>query len=148
MRTSLSDAFPGLSHLLAALFVNCGDFRRSGGQASTRSESGGLEGRWKGEWRSETNGHGGELKCVITGAGSNRCRASFRAVYWSVLRACYTVELTFERRGGGYRFKGESNLGRLAGGVYSYEGEVTGDDFLSDYRCRYDHGTFRMKRVA
>ena len=148
MRLSILDTVRSLSHLFAALFVNCGDFRHLWEGSSIQSELGGLEGRWMGEWRSETNGHSGELKCVITGARSNRCRASFRAVYWSALRACYTVELTFEEQSGGNRFKGESDLGRLAGGVYTYEGEVTGDDFLSSYRCRYDHGTFCMKRVA
>jgi hypothetical protein len=33
----------------------------------------------------------------------------------------------------------------LAGGIYEYEGELNQVRFECTYRCKYDHGTFRLK---
>jgi hypothetical protein len=43
-------------------------------------------------------------------------------------------------------FHGSENLGVLAGGVYTYEGNATATSFFSTYKSKYDHGTFEMKR--
>ena len=43
-------------------------------------------------------------------------------------------------------FKGQANLHWWAGGVYTYEGRADGTNFVSMYRCKYDHGTFQMDR--
>jgi hypothetical protein len=106
-----------------------------------------IAGRWEGEWRSNKNNHHGRLRCVIHGFGNGAYAAHFKATYWKVLRFSYVVGLQGERTNNVFRFHSEVDLGKLAGGVYEYEGTVTPVRFSSTYRSRYDHGTFEMKRV-
>jgi hypothetical protein len=61
--------------------------------------------------------------------------------------ASYTVPLSVEPQDSGSRFRGEADLGWLAGGVYRYEGHATATNFFSTYECKYDGGTFRMTRL-
>ena len=58
----------------------------------------------------------------------------------------YTVGLKTEPTEAGCKFRGEANLGALAGGVYRYEGQADATNFFSTYSCKYDHGTFQMRR--
>lgn len=41
--------------------------------------------------------------------------------------------------------KGEADLGMLAGGIYTYEGQLNSERFECTYRCKYDHETFHLK---
>lgn len=95
---------------------------------------------------SDVNGHTGKLRCLLSAEDDNRYRAHFRATYWKVFRFGYAVSLQFEQRDGGWRFTGEEDLGKLAGGVYRYEGQATPTNFFSTYRSKHDHGTFQMER--
>ncbi len=141
---------PGLirsvSHALAALFSSSANFHRewkhyrSGG-----SPPRGIEGRWLGEWISQVNGHHGELKGIVTKADAGKYKACFHATYSRFLRVCYEVDLKGREENGRVELEGESDLGQLAGGVYQYTGEATPAEFNCQYRCKYDHGTFRMK---
>lgn len=107
-----------------------------------------MEGRWDGSWRSDSNGHHGSLRCVIQRGDDQAYRARFRARYAGLLSFGYTVSLTATNDAPGHwRFRGEADLGRLAGGVYQYEGEVREDAFKSSYRSSGDHGVFEMNRV-
>lgn len=105
-----------------------------------------IEGRWEGKWLSDVNGHTGRLRCLLSPEGDSRYQARFRATYWKVFRFSYTVPLQFEQRDGLWHFTGEEDLGKLAGGIYSYEGRATPTDFFSTYRSKYDHGIFQMER--
>lgn len=96
---------------------------------------------------SEQNGHRGQLRCVLTRSDNGLYRACFHATYAKILRVCYCVSLAGGEQGGRFRLAGESDLGKLAGGIYRYEGEVGDDAFLVTYRCRYDHGYFRLQRL-
>ncbi len=113
----------------------------------------GLSGRWKGTWRSNSNGHHGELRCIITEDESGSLRARYRARYGWFFTFEYDMPMTAERIAGtekrseAYRFSASADLGWLAGGVYAYEGTVTGDVFHSTYTSSGDHGTFEMRRV-
>ena len=133
------------SHLLAPLTAYCRDFNnrweRGAGAVSPA-------GRWSGEWRSEASGRSGRLWCVLEPDGENRWRATFRAGYAGVLRACYCTSLSVDASDERWTFRGRSDLGRFAGGVYEYDGEATTEHFLSSYRNRYDHGTFELRRDA
>jgi len=51
-----------------------------------------------------------------------------------------------EPQDGGWRFHGEENLGRMAGGVYRYEGKAMATNFHSTYRSAYDCGVFGKER--
>ena len=138
----------GLSHTLAALFSSSADFHRAWKRyAAVASPSTGMEGRWQGEWISEVNGHHGQLKGVVTKSDSGEYKACFHATYSRFLRVCYEVNLSGQEEDGHIELEGEADLGQLAGGVYHYTGEATSTEFNCQYHCKYDHGTFHMKRL-
>jgi HEAT repeat protein len=135
-----------ISHFLAALVNNASDFKRRWNQpAPLPSTANGLQGRWQGEWMSEANGHDGALRGVLTRGDSGDYKASFHAVYGGFLRVCYSVPLSGTWSDGKLKLEGEADLGPLAGGIYSYRGQADEKEFLCTYKCKYDHGTFRMK---
>ena len=105
-----------------------------------------LQGRWEGLWLSDVNAHTGKLRCVISKKEGGDYRARFHAKYGNVFSFGYTVDLKAEPFGGSYKFRGQANLGWLAGGIYSYEGHADQTNFFSTYSSKYDHGTFQMTR--
>jgi hypothetical protein len=135
--------------LLALITSGCSSFNREWRQAQkapVRLDS--LEGRWEGRWLSDANGHNGNLRCLITRTNGTEYAARFRATYLWVLRFSYTVSLQVEAHDGGWRFRGEEDLGKAAGGLYRYAGTATATNFHSTYDSKYDHGVFEMNRVA
>lgn len=135
-----------ISHLLAALVNNASDFKhRWSRQTPAPSTANGLQGRWQGEWISEENGHRGALRCLLVRSPSGEYEAAFHAVYATILRVAYKVPLHGQWSAGKLKLAGDADLGSLAGGVYSYQGEADEKDFICAYRCKYDHGAFRMK---
>ena len=133
-----------LSHTLAALTGNCGDFRAAWEQADGSPEKGE---RWTGEWISQENGHRGALRCVLRRREGGDFEAMFHARYARFLRVCYTVALHGARVGEAWRLEGEADLGGLAGGVYTYRGELAGATMTCAYACRYDRGIFELRAV-
>jgi len=105
-----------------------------------------VQGPWQGFWRSDANGHTGRLRCLVTKSGDGIYRARFHANYSKVLSFGYTVKLKTESVGDSFNFRGQANLGWLAGGVYYYEGHADQTNFFSNYSNKYDHGTFQMTR--
>ena len=105
-----------------------------------------ISGPWEGKWLSDKNGHTGKLRAVLRQTGDNEYDAHFHATFWKIFRTSYRVPLNVEAEDGRTVLHGEQNLGRLSGGVYTYEGEATPSSFFSTYKSKYDHGTFEMKR--
>ncbi len=134
-----------LSHTLAALTANGGAFRAAWERAALDSAAGA---RWQGEWRSQVNGHHGALRCVLRQVAAAEFEANFHARYARFLRVCYTTRLRATPFGDGWRLEGESDLGGLAGGVYTYRGELGRDRFTCSYHCLYDHGVFDLQPVG
>ncbi|HEV7924730.1 MAG TPA: hypothetical protein VGR14_05205 [Verrucomicrobiae bacterium] len=135
-----------ISHFLAALVSNASDFKRRWSQDVPPPTVGnGLQGRWQGEWISEANGHRGALRCVLVRGEASDYKATFHAVYARILRVCYTVPLHGQWSEGKLKLEGDADLGPLAGGIYHYDGEAGETEFVCVYKCKYDHGTFRMK---
>jgi hypothetical protein len=94
-------------------------------------------GRWEGTWRSESNGHSGALRCVLTQKQDGTFAARFHAIYRKFLRFGYTVPLNVAPDSSGvFRFNGDANLGWWAGGAYHYEGGAIETNFLSTYQCK------------
>ncbi|MGA2174401.1 MAG: hypothetical protein ABSH38_05385 [Verrucomicrobiota bacterium] len=91
------------------------------------------------------NGHHGAMRCVLSNTAAGSYQATFHAVYCGALRVCYTVPLHGWMSGRKLQLEGDADLGRLAGGVYSYKGEAGEEEFNCAYRCQYDHGTFHLK---
>jgi hypothetical protein len=137
--------FRGVSHVLAALFNNRAQFnRRWREQTAQAGARNGLEGLWQGEWISQANGHHGALKCILMKTKSDDYEAMFHAVYARFLSVAYTVPLCGQSIDGKLKLEGETDLGKLAGGIYHYEGEADENAFVCTYRCAYDHGTFHL----
>jgi hypothetical protein len=135
-----------ISHVLAAFFNNARDFKRRWNQpAPPPSAANDLQGHWEGEWISQASGHRGPLRCVLSKTSPGDYQAAFHAVYCGALRVAYTVPLHGRIDGGKLSLEGETDIGRLAGGIYSYKGEADETAFRCTYRCRYDHGTFQMR---
>jgi hypothetical protein len=133
--------------LLALLLCGCSVFNRDWKRASAQGiQPNSAEGPWEGRWISETNGHSGNLRCLMTRVSDSEYRARFRATYANVLHFSYTVPLEMHSHFDGWEFNGEANLGKLAGGIYYYEGRVSPTNLFSTYRSKYDHGTFELQR--
>lgn len=75
-------------------------------------------------------------------------RASFRAGYARVFRACYAVVLDVSREAERWTFHGTVDIGILAGGVYGYAGEATPPGFVCRYRTGGDPGEFRLTPLS
>jgi len=110
-----------------------------------------VAGRWEGTWRSEANGHNDQLRAIITKGSNDVYLTRFHARYKKgIFRFSfgYSVPLQVRQTNDTYQFHGEADLGWLAGGLYRYEGSATGTNFFSTYHCKYDHGTFQMRRPS
>ena len=144
----------GLS-LVGLAFINgCSTFNRDW-EANAQSEAArsdaaaaGLEGRWNGTWLSDANGHTGGLRCILSKDEEGTLQARYHATWGCCFSFEYTVPVTATQEGDTHNFHGEADLGWFAGGLYKYDGQVTGDDFSSNYSCERDHGTFQMTRVV
>ncbi len=135
---------------LTALSTGCTSltFDRDWNQAVTAGvKSEGLEGQWAGTWRSNTNGHNGSLRCIMTKVDGQTYRARFFARYFSELLAFeYTVDLKPQKRGDAIFFEGKANLGTAAGGIYTHKGHVKNDHYQSTYHASGDQGVYQLRR--
>jgi len=133
--------------ILCILTSGCSSFHQKWKTALHQPiPSSGLAGPWEGHWVSDKNGHTGRLRCVMTQTGANSYDAHFHAVFWKILRAAYEVPFDSAETAEPYHFSGQSDLGKLAGGVYSYDGIAVAGDFNATYHSKYDHGRFVMRR--
>src|SRR6185312_7590567 len=108
-----------ISHVLAAVFNNPSDFNRRWKQIDSQpSDAWPL--RWEGQWISETNGHHGALRCLLTQNSPTDFSATFYAVYCHSLRVSYTVPLRGKKQDAQLMLEGDFDLGPLAGGNYHY----------------------------
>jgi len=106
-----------------------------------------IEGRWKGTWLSSTNGHTGDLWCIVTREADGSLLARYRATYGAGINFTYEMPMTVKREGDVLRFSAETDLGDPWGN-YSSEGTVKGDQFTATYTSEFDSGTFDMTRLT
>ena len=132
--------------LVSFLAAGCSSFSRDWKTTAFGPTAGLIDGPWEGTWKSDDSGHHDRLRCLIRAEGAGAYQARFRANYRKIIRFSYTVNLVGTETNGLFLFRGEADLGRLAGGIYHYEGETSATNFFSTYRCRYDHGTFQLSR--
>ena len=139
---------------LSALFVivsGCSGFNRAWKAELAKSPTYGpddLSGAWQGTWLSDVNGHNGRLRALITANPDGSYRAWYHAKYKRILSYAYSVDVETQDIPGGHSFLGEADLGKLAGGVYSYEGTATNGIYYATYKAKYDRGIFKMKRPS
>src|SRR3954453_2864918 len=131
-----------------SLLVGCSSYEAKWKEAGERPvPADSIEGRWEGTWTSDAAGHTGGLQCIVTRPGPDTYQADYHATYWKIFRFGYSMPLAVdEREGRQFVFEGGATLGWLAGGDYRYEGQADPDQFVCEYRSKYDFGTFRMGR--
>jgi hypothetical protein len=147
-RLVIAALFTGLS---AISLVGCSSFKDDWRQAGNNSaHTTDISGRWEGHWLSHVNGHNDKLRCVITEMDANQYEAKFHATYKMLvnLHFNYTVRLHFKPSAEGFAFHGEENLGSLAGGVYTYDGQANVTNFICTYASKYDRGAFQLHRPS
>jgi hypothetical protein len=150
----MHEARPLLLLSVLALFAalpsaGCSRFERDWRTPAIQKLSSGddrMLGRWKGSWKSAASGHSGKLRCVVTPVDEHTRRAEFKASFALVLKFEYTLDLQSEQRQDAEYFHGTADLGKLAGGVYQYDGHADGRTFYCTYRTKSDHGYFSMTR--
>ncbi len=134
--------------LIAFLGLGCSAFDRDWKKAAHQPQAG-IEGRWIGQWKSRQNQHHGVLRCLIDKKDGNLYETRFHAKYKLGILTIgypYTMEMTITENGAEYKFIGEADLGKLAGGIYQYNGTGTTNQLNINFRSPKDHGTFRLKR--
>jgi hypothetical protein len=138
---------------LPFLLSSCSTFNREWRQAGMKAaRTGEITGRWDGRWHSGANGHNGQLRAIVTAAGTHHCDVKFDAAFahWVTLfitvHADYIVRMEVGAATNGVSFRGSKDLGFFAGGTYTYEGWANVTNFFSTYKSKYDHGTFQMQR--
>lgn len=143
--TALSRA--GVLAALLAMVPGCSNFGREWKEAARQpTPASGIGGRWEGTWVSEASGHSGRLRAILTPESAASHRARFHARYAGILSFGYTVTLRTTNDAAGVRFGGQADLGKFAGGVYTYAGHATPTHFFSTYQSKGDHGRFEMRR--
>ena len=135
--------------LSVAILGGCSTFDRDW-EAMVQSDAGetGLEGLWDGTWLSDASRHTGGLRCILSKDEEGTLQTRYHATWGCCFTFEYTVPVAATHDGDTSRFHGEADLGWFAGGLYKYDGHVTGDRFSSTYSCKRDHGTFQMTRVV
>jgi len=125
----------------------CGGFRSEWNNPANHSETG-VVGRWQGEWKSNVNGHAGQLRCIVTELPEPaRYYFHYHAVWAKILRASYQLECqASEVSFGVWEFEGSKDLGSVLG-TYAFDGRIEEDVFAATYSGGFDEGTFQMERV-
>ena len=143
----------------SALISSCGSFDRAWEEALAESQGttprDGFAGAWRGRWNSETTGHEGALRCLVSpalarpeGSISPVLHESWYWAKWSLFSGAFRTQDSVRSTGlGSSSVEGSRNLGPFLGGTFSHEGIIEGDHFQSRYSSRLDEGTFELRRV-
>jgi hypothetical protein len=130
------------------LMIGCSSFSKDWRATLKQPLPADLSGPWEGQWTSDVNGHNGRLRCIMTRKAEGEYDARFHANYKKILSFSYTVPMKVRRMENSWQFEGEADLGKMAGGLYSYKGAASSTNFFSTYDNKYDHGKFEMSRPA
>lgn len=135
---------------LTVLLSSCSlSFKKEWKAALKAGPQPGLVGAWEGEWKSESTSHHGRLRSVVGPEKNNEGDHPFHyhATWAGILSGSYRTDHRAQKKGKHWIFKGQHRMPSWAGGLYTYEGTVDGDEFSARYDCEFDEGTFRMTRV-
>src|SRR5260221_14416022 len=109
-----------LGFIVCGLFSGCSSFQRNWRETAataTQPPRDDIFGRWEGTWKSDSSGHTDKLRCVLNKIDEQHYTANFHAKYRRILSFSYSVPLIVTNDGTKRSFRGEANLGKLAGGV-------------------------------
>jgi hypothetical protein len=88
------------------------------------------------------------LRCIVGPAQANHEHDFFYYATWKhLLSGSYHTTQKVTRTAKGYAFAGQHTMPAWAGGLYTYQGTIRGDEFHAEYKCASDHGSYVLKRV-
>lgn len=130
------------------MLTGCSSFHKEWSAANKQPiPANSIQGPWAGDWHSDKNGHHGSLRCVVSKNSDSTYRAHYRATYMKILHFSYVATLNGrDTTSNTVSLEGEADLGKMAGGVYKYEGVATPTNFHSTYTSKYDHGSYDLSR--
>ena len=105
-----------------------------------------LSGKWRGDWKSQHNGHHGPLSARFQQVDARHYDVVFTGRFAKVIPFRYrtTLEVTCTTPQGAH-LAGSHRLGPLLG-TFDYSAYATGCQFVADYKARRDHGQFTLSR--
>ena len=126
-------------------------WKKAAGQPASQAEP--LSGAWQGTWRSDKNGHSGELLAIVIPQRANKDHKAsytfrYKATWQGFLSGVFEAEHLAEpsQPAGTWLLTGEKHLGLLAG-VYRFSGTATPKHFRARYVSLSDEGVFEMNRA-
>jgi hypothetical protein len=134
--------------LAASASVGCTPFSNFRQQCACAARRPAVDptGCWEGCWASHTSSHNGRLSAIITRCTDTSYHVRFHATFFKLFSYEYEITMQAVERDGTWYFSGQKDLGKLAGGMYTYHATVTPCDFNATYRTCKDHGVFVMHR--
>ena len=139
--------------LLSFLSTACSGFQREwrGAVAAQPVPATNFTGVWSGTWHSESTGHSGKLRAIVTPAEGTTAGEPgsydfhFHATWAVILRGSYRTRFDVtEEQPGVFQVEGSHRLGRR--GSYRQQGTLTKDQFDATYDAGFDHGTMVLRR--
>ena len=104
-------------------------------------------GTWKGEWRSNSTGHRGPMRVVITPSSKGTYQARFTGRFAAVIPFAYRAELVPTKRTDGTTVLTSSKkLGPILGS-YQMQTQVQGNALSGQFQAAGDSGSIQMQRV-
>lgn len=106
-----------------------------------------VEGPWKGEWKSEMNGHQGPLWCIVTESAPDIYDFRYRAGWGKWQLGDYVHQVSAKpSRDGSLVYRGKMDLPGGVG-VHEVEGRLTPSEFKARYQSeRGDRGSMVLRR--
>ncbi len=108
-----------------------------------------LTGSWEGKWQSQSNRHEGRLRCIVRPVDGSQDTYSFQyqASWGNFLRGIFTIQCKAQRAGGRqWRVSGSKDLGKLLGGEFSHQAEITPQAIHAKFHSQLDHGVMDLRR--
>jgi hypothetical protein len=140
-----------LNAVLGLFLCSCSGigFHRAWKKANAEPPADPFCGQWQGTWLSEFNQHNGKLRCVVSPPESpgEPHHFHYHATWMRILSGSYRARHTITPSGTSkWTLKGQHQMPGWAGGLYTYEGQLSPTSFNATYRCALDHGTFTLSR--
>ncbi|NNE90029.1 MAG: hypothetical protein HKN23_00130 [Verrucomicrobiales bacterium] len=111
-------------------------------EASGKSNA--VTGPWTGTWETETNGHTGDLRCLVSEDGDSH-KFRYHATWGKIFQGGYTANYDVRKTGRAYKVTGSKDLGFF--GEFAHDGTIRGDTFHATYESsKGDKGAFLLRR--
>lgn len=112
------------------------------------SYSGNPQGEWKGRWQSQSTGHSGPMRVVISPTNRGTYQARFTGRFAAVIPFAYRAELIPQPTSDGRTVLTSSKkLGPILGS-YQMQTTVNGNVLSGDFQAAGDRGSIMMQRVG